>query len=325
MLLAFVALFLVTFVGVAVGVAYVDRTRFAAARAARARLLPHVPRAGGGDVPGLMRGATRLSGFALLEKLLLDTKVGRRTARAATLALKRAGLVHRAAGELVLATVLLAATGWLAGSLFGSLPVALVGAAVGAVLPWQLLARMATRRRATYDAQLPPALETIANSLRAGYSLPAALEFASAETPAPLGDELARLRDEQRLGLDARETLASFAERVATTDVRMFVTALLIQRETGGNLADLLGNLAALMRERQVFKKKVAALTAEPRISALVLAALPFVVFLAMMALDYSYVQPMLTQPAGRATLVGAVVFTLVGYVVMRHVGDVEL
>ena len=322
---ALALVFVVTFALVAFGVAYVDRTRLAAARAARARLLPHIPRASADDIPGLVRSVARLSGFRTLERFLLDTPYGRAVTARAALALKRAGLVHRTVGELVLVSAVGAGLGALLGSLAGVMLLTLGLGALGATIPWFVLSRLAARRRATYDDQLPPALETIANSLRAGYSLPAALEFAAAETLAPLGDELARLRDEQRLGLDARETLASFADRVATDDVRMFVTALLIQRETGGNLADLLGNLAALMRERQTFRKKVAALTAEPRMSAMVLALLPFGVFAAMAVIDYSYVRPMLHDPTGRAALAGATVFTLVGYVVMRRLGEVEL
>ena len=143
--------------------------------------------------------------------------------------------------------------------------------------------------------------------------------------PEPLGPELARVRDEQRLGLEARQAFAGLAERVGTPDVRMFVTAVLVQRETGGNLAELLTDLSQLVRDRAAFRGRVDALTAEPRMSALVLALLPAGLFGAMYALNGSYVAPMLSTPLGRLMLLGAVVLSATGYLLMRKLGDVEL
>ena len=316
--------FLASFGLVAGGVAFVERDRLAAARAARARLLRHVPRTADADAPGLVRGAVRVSGFRVLERFLLDTPLGRVVTARAGAAVRAAG-VQRTAGEVVLGTTVSAALGVLLGVLLDSTPAALVLGALGALLPGLVLGRIATRRSATFDAQLPEALETIANSLRAGYSLPAAVEFAASETPTPLGGELARLRDEQRLGMEVRDALGGFADRVGTDDARMFVTAVLIQRETGGNLADLLANLAALVRERQAFKLRVAALTAEPRMSALVLALLPLGVLVMMLLLNAAYVQPLFEQPTGRMLLGGAMLLSGGGYLVMRRVGTVEL
>jgi tight adherence protein B len=213
-----------------------------------------------------------------------------------------------------------------------SLGAALAGPAAGALLaaplalaPTLAASRLAGARAATYETQLPAALDAIVNSLKAGYSFPAALEFASGEVPAPLGPELARVRDEQRLGVEARPALLALAERVGTSDVRMFVTAVLVQRETGGNLAELLDDLARLVRDRAAFRGRVAALTAEPRMSALVLACLPVFLFFALLAMNPDYMRPMLALPLGRLLLGAAAALTLGGYLVMRKLGDVQL
>lgn len=323
-MLVLVLVFVGTFAVVVAGVAYTGRERFAAARAARARLLPHVPRAGQDDLPGLVRRVSRLSGFRVVERFLLEAPLGRALAARASRLLREAA-VQRTAGELLLASVLGGTLGVLVGVLAGSAAGALAAAWLGALAPSMVLRRIGARRRATLDVQLPQALETIASSLRAGYSLPAAVEFAASETQAPLGTELARLRDEQRLGIDVREAFAGFAERIATDDARLFVTAVLIQRETGGNLAELLANLAALVRDRHAFALRVAALTAEPRMSALVLALLPVGVFAVLLALNADYVRPLIALPAGRTLLLAAGALSAVGYLVMRRLGSVEL
>jgi tight adherence protein B len=163
------------------------------------------------------------------------------------------------------------------------------------------------------------------NALRAGYSLQAAMEFVGNELPAPLGPEFARFYDEQRLGVDVRLALVAMQERVGTTDIKMFVTSLLIQRETGGNLGEVLGNLAALMRERVAFRGTVATLTAEPKMSARVLAGLPVVVFLFLSTTNKDFLKPLLTTDTGHFMLAYAVVSVFVGYFVMMRIAKVDM
>ena len=319
--LVLVLVFVGTFAIVVGGALYTDRKRLAEVRGVRARLsaaLPGVSNTGGGV--RLLRSVERLSGFAFLERALAGWGG---TARVADL-LRRAG-VERTVGEFVLASATAAAAGLALGNAFAGGAVALALAPALGLAPTLLAQRLAKARAARYEAQLPEALDAIVNSLKAGYSFPAALEFASGEVAAPLGPELARVRDEQRLGVEARPALVALADRVGTTDVRMFVTAVLVQRETGGNLAELLDDLARLVRDRAAFRGRVAALTAEPRMSALVLACLPVFLFFTMLAMNRSYMEPMLATPLGRLMLGGAAVFTVGGYVVMRKLGSVEL
>ena len=310
-----------TFALVAGGVLFADRKRLTAARTIKERLAAPLP--GVGEVRGavkLVRSAERLSGFGFLERAL---RVWRGTGQASAL-LRRAG-VERTVGEYVLASAAAGALGlWLGNQVLGTAGGLALAGACG-LGPTVALWQMAKRRAAAFEAQLPEALDAIVNSLKAGYSFPAAMEFASGEVPAPLGPEFARVRDEQRLGLEARPALVGLAERVNTSDMRMFVTAVLVQRETGGNLAELLADLATLVRDRSAFRGRVLALTAEPRMSALVLAALPVVLFGGMWVLNRGYMAPMLYTAKGRLLLTAAAVLTAGGYLVMRKVGDVEL
>ena len=320
-LLTLVMVFAGTFGLIVGGVLFADRKRLAAVHAVRARLAAPLPGAtvAEGSVR-LLRGADRLSGFALLERMLARWNG---TARV-TEALRRAGVNHTV-GEFVLATAAAASTGLVLGDFVAGSVGGVALAAIAGFAPWMLVWRLTKARVASFEAQLPEALDAIVNSLKAGYSFPAALEFAAGEVPAPLGPELARVRDEQRLGVEARPALAAMADRVGTADMRMFVTAILVQRETGGNLAELLADLAVLVRDRAAFRGRVAALTAEPRMSAIVLALLPVTLFAILFVLNRPYMQPLITTPFGRLLLITSSVLSVGGYLVMRKLGDVEL
>ena len=321
LMLTLLLVFASTFGLLAGGALFVDRKRLAAARAVRERLDAPLPGAtvAEGSVR-LLRAADQLSGFALLELALTRW---RGTARI-TEALRRAG-VERTVGEFILATAAAGATGLAAGNFVAGAIGGLALAALAATVPWLLVWRLTKARVANFEAQLPEALDAIVNSLKAGYSFPAALEFAAGEVPEPLGPELARVRDEQRLGVEARPALAAMADRVGTPDMRMFVTAVLVQRETGGNLAELLADLAVLVRDRAAFRGRVAALTAEPRMSAIVLAMLPVSLFALLFFLNRPYMQPLISTPFGRLLLIASGTLSVGGYLVMRKLGDVEL
>ena len=165
----------------------------------------------------------------------------------------------------------------------------------------------------------------LVNALRAGYSLQAAMEFVGSEVPAPLGTEFARFYDEQRLGVEVRTALSRLQDRVGTYDVKMFVTALLIQRETGGNLAEVLGNISILMRERVAFRGQVDTLTAEPKMSANVLTGLPISVFLLVYFMNPGYMQPLLTTPQGHTLLAYSISSIIVGYMVLMKIAKVDI
>jgi tight adherence protein B len=294
---------------------FVNRDRLAAAESARAQLQMGVGTVSAVD---LLRDE-RLSDIPVLNNLL----AGRAITDWLTVELQRAGS-ERKPGEVLLACMAGAVLGLLFGQRWGAAG-ALALAAFGGALPVLLLRRTQRKRQMMYEVQLPDSLDMLVNALRAGYSLQAAMEFTGRESPAPLGPEFARFYDEQRLGMEVRLALLRFQERIGTVDARMFVTSLLIQRETGGNLGEVLTKLADLMRERVAFRGTVATLTAEPKMSARVLACLPLAVFLIINFINPGFMEPLLTTEPGRQIMIYATVSVIVGYLVMAKIADIDI
>jgi tight adherence protein B len=188
-----------------------------------------------------------------------------------------------------------------------------------------VLRAMRKKRQRRFEDQLPEAIDMIVNAMRAGFSFQAALKFVGDEVPAPLGDEFTRVYDEQRLGADVRAALLGLQERVGTLDAKMFVTSLLIQRETGGNLSEVLSGLASLIRDRAALRGQVDTLTAEPKFSGRVLAMLPVFAFLALYYLNKPMMDPLFTNPAGRYIIAYTIGSIVVGYAIMMKIADIEM
>ena len=293
---------------------FVNRRRLEAAAALKDRLSTTAAPA---DI-SILRDL-RKSAVPFLDQLL--------TGRSYTLlierAIDRAGM-HWTVGEFSIASVLLASMALLAGQQFG-LASALISASVGLLLPSLLLYIQRRRRVARLEAQLPEAIDMIVNAMRAGFSFQAAMKFVGEEMPAPVGEEFATFYDEQRLGLDVRDALLDLQERIDTLDIKMFVTSLLLQRETGGNLSELLNTISALIRQRLQMRGQLRTLTAEPKMSAQLLAAMPFVMFAIVYALNPTYMRPMLVSSTGHSMLALSVVLVVVGYAIMSRIADVEM
>jgi tight adherence protein B len=303
------------------GFVFVNRRRLASADAIRSRL-------GGGMGGGIIRSEvpisilrdSRVSDIPVLEQMLS----GRGLAFWLEREIAQAGSRQRP-GEVLLFSILSGLIGlsiaqWALGGAY-----AVGGLFVGLPVPLLVLRQLKTRRKRAFTEQLPDALEMLINALKAGYSLQAAIEFAGRETAAPLGPELVRFHDEARLGVDVRTALIALQERVGTEDVRMFVTSLLLQRETGGNLTELLGNIATLVRQRLAFRGQVETLTAEPKLSAYVLTALPFLVYFAISILSPDYMKPLIETDAGHKMIAYALVSMGLGFFIMMRIADAEM
>ncbi len=314
-LLILAAVFFGTVLAILSGYLFVNRRELAASEAALAQLGTGPQTVG---TTSILRDE-RSSEIPFLNRLLS----GRELTSTIALELAKAGSSRRP-GEVITATVGAAIIGLLLGQRSGAIT-ALVGAAVGGLLPTLLIKRAQKQRAAKLEAQLPEALDMVVNALKAGYSLQAAIEFVGSEVAAPLGPEFSRFYDEQRLGIDVRTALLRMQERIGTVDASMFVTSLLIQRESGGNLAEVLTNLATLMRERAAFRGQVETLTAEPKASAKVLSGLPVAVFLVLSWLDPNFVQPLFDRDLGRYVLAYAGVSTVIGYFVMLKLANVDM
>ncbi|NUQ11220.1 MAG: type II secretion system F family protein [Gemmatimonadaceae bacterium] len=228
-------------------------------------------------------------------------------------------------GNFVLRSAISVALGFLLGRLLWGTWGQLAGFVVGAAIPVLWLQRAVSRRARAFSAQLPDALDMLVNAMRAGYSFQAAMKFIGEELPAPLGPEFLRFYEEQRLGVEVRTALISLQHRVNDLDLRMFVTAVLIQRETGGNLSEILDRIATLMRERSALKDEVETLTAESRLSARIMSALPFFVFAVAWAFDPGFMTPLLQAEIGPWLIGGAIGSIVLGYLVMNRIADVKV
>ena len=198
-------------------------------------------------------------------------------------------------------------------------------AAAVAVLPVTVLKFMAKRRRKKFVNQLPGTLQLLSGSLRAGYSLMQGVEAVSREVEDPMGRELRRVTVESRLGRPLEEALDDAADRLGSSDFTWTVMAIRIQREVGGNLSELLQTVAATMMDRTRLKREVAALTAEGKISAIILGFMPIGLGGALYVMNRPYISLLFTEFMGQAMLGVATVMALVGFAWMKKIIKIEI
>ncbi len=203
--------------------------------------------------------------------------------------------------------------------------VAPVGALIFFGLPWVWLWNKRRSRLKTFASQLPDALELVARALRAGHSLAAGLHVVAEEMPPPISKEFGRVYEEQNLGIPLEEALRAITERVPNLDLRFFVTSVAIQRQTGGDLAEILDKIGHVIRERYRILGQVKALTAEGRLSGLVLIALPFGLFLMMLHMKPDYIQLLWTDPLGVKMSVFALVLQVLGAYAIKKIVDIKV
>jgi tight adherence protein B len=198
-----------------------------------------------------------------------------------------------------------------------------VSVAVGLLtmmLPFLMLRRTRRKRIEQLEAQLPDALDFLARSMRAGHALTISLTMAGDELPEPIGREFRTLAHEQNLGSPMDVALDSFCLRVPLLDLRFFSTALLLQRQTGGNLADILRQLSMLIRERFRLKGQVKALSAHGRLTSMILTGLPIVTTFALTVIAPDYLSGMAHDPDGFKLIVAAIVMLLLGTLLVQKI-----
>jgi tight adherence protein B len=241
-------------------------------------------------------------------------------------------LIDRSGRPITIGTVLLGSvfmamvTGVLAATLLPSrlFAVAVAAGAVAAAGPFLFLERAARKRLATFEEQFPQAIDLIARSLRAGHALMTALQMTGEEIPDPVGAEFRMLFEQQNFGMSIVEALKAFADRVPLLDARFFVTAVLTQRETGGNLAEVLDKLATVIRERFKVKRQVRVISAHGRITGLVLGCLPPAVGLILFLIAPEHMRVLIDDPLGVQMVMAAVVLQIVGVLIIRRIVNVE-
>jgi tight adherence protein B len=196
---------------------------------------------------------------------------------------------------------------------------------VAGSLPVFWLSFRRKRRFKMFAKQLPDALELIARALRAGHSLGSGFHLVSDEMKAPIGDEFRKCYEEQNLGIPLDEALRTMGKRMPNLDLKFFITAVILQRQTGGDLAEILDKIGHLVRERFAIWGQVQALTGEGRLSGIVLLALPPVLFVAVYRLNPDYVMPLFTDPMGKQMLFGAVIMQLLGAAVIKKIINIRV
>jgi len=200
---------------------------------------------------------------------------------------------------------------------------------VGALAGWlgmrMLLSFLIRRRRGAFAEQLPDMLQLLASSLRSGFSLPQALDAVVREAGQPAAGEFGRALAEARLGADLEDCLETIADRMGSDDLRWTIMAIRIQRGMGGNLAEVLTTTVSTIRERGYLRRQVQALSADGRLSAYILIALPVVIGAFMFVARPSYMRPLYTTHVGELMLVGAIVLEAIGAVLMRQIIKVEI
>lgn len=293
---------------------FLNRRKLAMLEAARERISPE----SGPMVAALLRDEEDASKLPFLNRLLS----GREWTEEIGERLKRAG-VQLNPGAFSLLMAVSTMLGGLIGARMGPVGV-IAGAVAGGFAPFFWLKARYARRLRAFEEQLPDAIDMLASALKSGYSFHAATNFLGQELAEPLGPQFARMYDEQRLGIDARTALMNFEERVGSVDVKMLVTALLIQRETGGNLGEVLQNTSDMLRQRSSIRGQLKTLTAEATYSARILALLPVLVFVALSYLIPDFVQGFTATSTGQTMLVGAAVSVVLDYVVMMSIADVD-
>jgi len=231
----------------------------------------------------------------------------------------RAGnfLILCAAAALVFAVI-----GYVAG---GKILFGWAGGLLGFFIPYAYASHMRTKRFQKFEEKFPEAIDTLARAVRAGHAFTTALEMIANEVSEPVAGEFRQLYEEQKFGLPVRDALVNLSERVPLVDVKFFVTAVMLQRETGGNLAEILDNLSYVIRERFKILRQVRVHTAQERLTMVLLMALPPTIVVIMQLLNPGFIRPLFTDPIGHALIVGGITLQTLGYFFIRRIIRIQV
>ena len=269
----------------------------------------------------LLRRIVPVSSVPALQKTLSGAAV----TRVASGLLQQADLSitvgHLLLGMVFAALLGFAITLWLT---FLWLAAVIVGVVLG-MAPWMVVKLMARRRVQKFEEQFPEAIELIARALRAGHAFTTGLGMAAEELRDPVRAEFRLLHDRQNFGMPMSEAMKSLGERVPLLDARFFVTAVLTQRESGGNLSEVLDSLAALIRDRFRLRRQVRAMSAHGRITGWVLGSLPFAIAGLLFLIAPDHIGKLFTDSLGQRMLAVVAVLQVIGFYAMSRIIDIEI
>jgi tight adherence protein B len=256
----------------------------------------------------------------------LDTLL-RRSARVSAMqeSLLQAGMKMRAGNFIVVCLLCGGLVGFAA--LVGSANPAVAWAAlvIGAFLPYSYVSYRRQKRFEKIEELFPEAIDTLARAVRAGHAFTTALEMISNEVSEPLAGEFRQLFEEQKFGMPVRDALTNLTQRVPLVDIKFFVTAVMLQRETGGNIAEILGNLSTVIRERFKLQRQVRVHTAQGRLTMVLLMGMPPTVLTVLWMFSPDFVRPLFYDPIGHTLLVASILLQTMGYFVIRKIIKIQV
>jgi len=296
-------------------------------RSARARLIKErlasqrsAPEQNTQEALALVRDE-QLSNIPALDALL------RRSARVSDMqkTLAQAGLTMRAGNFLGVCA--LSGVAAAIGAYFLSKRVegAWVALLIGFLLPYSYVSFRRNKRFEKFEELFPEAIDTLARAVRAGHAFTTALEMITAEVADPVAGEFRQLFEEQKFGMPVRDALLNLTDRMPLVDVKFFVTAVMLQRETGGNLAEILDNLSYVIRERFKIQRQVRVYTAQGRLTMALLMGMPPIIVVTMLVLNPSFIHPLFFDPIGHTLLVAGITLQTVGYFVIRKIIRIQV
>lgn len=228
-------------------------------------------------------------------------------------------------GKLLFGSLLLALVVFWIGTFKVTLPLSAAAGALAGAAPFIFLAGKRSARMRRFDELLPDAIDLMSRGLKAGHAVNSAIEMVAQEVPDPVGTEFRRVFEEQNFGLPMREALINLSNRVPLPDVNFVVTAMLVQRETGGNLAEILDKTVTVIRERFRLRGQLRIYTAQGRLTGWILTALPFGMFFILNFLNPDYEGIMLTDPLGQKLLYLGIILIAIGWYAIRKVIDIKV
>jgi tight adherence protein B len=196
---------------------------------------------------------------------------------------------------------------------------------IGFLLPYSYVSYRRNKRFEKFEELFPEAIDTLARAVRAGHAFTTALEMITNEVNEPVAGEFRQLYEEQKFGMPVRDALLNLTERMPLVDVKFFVTAVMLQRETGGNLAEILDNLSYVIRERFKIQRQVRVYTAQGRLTMALLMGMPPIIIVTMLVLNPSFIHPLFADPLGHTLLVVGIVLQTIGYFVIRRIIRIQV
>ena len=300
---------------------FVRRESRAVERLMKARMNAALAAAGAGEDDLNMLRDHSLSGIGPIHRTLIRLRFGSQLSR-----LLEQADVKMKTGTLVLAIGVFALVGFLLAYLLRlGLLIALPAGILTGFVPILVILRIRSRRFRRFEAQFPEAIDLLSRAIRAGHAFNTGIKMIADEMPEPVGKEFQRVFEEQNYGLPMKAALMNLLDRIRLLDLKLFVVAVLIQRQSGGNLAELLGKISHTIRERFRIFRQLRVHTSQAKLTGIILMCLPPVMGGVTLALNYEYMKIIFQDPWGIRMLIAAAVLQLVGLVWIRKIVNIEV